>query len=208
MGKKKYYPMLETYQAKPTFDSGLCIISPVVTVERELLAVCKYIQGKLTGKEFSLLTKGSFGSENFNVSAQYVIPEQEISSGHVCFLEELESYRQDGFNTIIHSHHTMGIGFSGSDKDTINQNFLCSLLFANGEFKESSLLIPFQDKFIKFQSNKIEIIERIHFDESLLAKFHEPEKLVKPDIEVITSLELTHGYPIYGPYHNLFSKKK
>ena len=114
-----------------TWDSGLNIIeNPKVLVPRKIVAICKKIQERVGNNEFSILVKGRWEEKGFRISEEFIIPKQEVGTASVDYIEPLEKYKQQGFNTVIHSHpFSNDTDFSQPDRETINTHFTCSLLF-------------------------------------------------------------------------------
>jgi len=160
------------------WDSGLKIVkNPIVRIPLQLQLVCNTIQKRVNHKEFSVLARGRWTSEGFEVSEDYVIPEQEVTSSSVDYLEPLENYKKQGYNVVIHSHpwgYRTGTDFSSSDEETINTHFDCSILFDGEKFCKAVLSIQVNNS-IKLQINaKIEIVyPEITIPQEELAKIKE-----------------------------------
>jgi len=84
------------------------------------------------GTEWAALFKGEWTEDGFRVKNDYVIPEQEVSSGHIDYEEDMKKYREQGYVVHVHSHPFAGsnTGFSGTDDSHINSHFDVALLFA------------------------------------------------------------------------------
>lgn len=136
-------------QTSSVFTSDLVVLKdPVINVPIEVLDLCERIQRKLPGKEFSILLKGNWSSRGFDVGKEYVIPKQKVEHASVDYLEDLVTYRNNGFNTVVHSHpfNSESTTFSSSDEDTINSHFTCSLLYSNvNKFVDSTFLVKMND---------------------------------------------------------------
>lgn len=135
---KKYkvsHSVFESETKKTVWDSDLKVIKEVnVIVPIKILQICRSIQKKVNRNEFSILAKGRWTEKGFELSEDFVIPKQEVSSSSVDYKEPLDVYTQSGFNTVIHSHPWGGKSFSYADEESINSNFTCSILFDGSDF--------------------------------------------------------------------------
>jgi len=127
MSKKKKFGFANL--ESNVFDSELSIVSPVIIVPQKLNSIIRYIQQKLRNNEFSLLLKGSWTEKGFTLAKEYYIPKQEVSHASVDYKEDLYLLTTE-WNTIYHSHpfSTGTPSFSVADRESINCNFICSLL--------------------------------------------------------------------------------
>jgi hypothetical protein len=126
------------------WDSGWVTLEEhFLFVPRAIVNVCNSIQDKFPGLEWAILLKGEWTKYGFVIGYEYAVPRQEVSAGNVAFNEEdNEKFKLEGFNVILHSHHNMGIKFSGSDHTTLtDSSLLASLLFSKGEIGEATLSI-------------------------------------------------------------------
>lgn len=124
-----------------TWDSGLEIIKePIIKIPLNLLRVCNAIRDKVNNKEFSILVKGRWTDKGYELTEEYMIPEQEVTSMTVDYSENLGIHKVKGFTAVIHSHPHGG-EFSSVDDENINSNFECSILYSGGdkEFIDSVL---------------------------------------------------------------------
>lgn len=118
------------------WDSGQAFVDPKILYMPDVLTVAKMLEEDYTGREFSVLFKGKWTVDGFEISEDYYIPKQEISWSSVDYKEDLYKIRtEQGFNTVMHSH-PKGVSktFSLDDEETINFHFDCSLLFHEGKF--------------------------------------------------------------------------
>ena len=139
MAKKKKFGFSDLVKSN-VFDSELSIVSPVIVVPQKLNSIIRYIQQKLSNNEFSLLLKGRWTERGFQIAKEYYIPQQEVSSSSVDYKEDL-SLLSTEWNTIYHSH-PFSIGtpsFSMADRESINCNFICSLLGTREGIKVANL---------------------------------------------------------------------
>jgi len=167
-GKKEKKTIKATKTVKPkvkkskVWDSGLNIVTePVIFIPRYLYLVCEKIQAEVgMNTEFSILAKGDYSPEGFTVTDEYIIPKQKVTSGDVDY-ENLSQYRQEGFNVVIHSHHSMSTPFfSGTDKNFINANNPCSILYTNaGGFVLATLKFNQGNNIFIMQTNKVKTFE-------------------------------------------------
>jgi len=128
MAKKKKFGFSDLVKSN-VFDSELSIVSPVIVVPQKLNSIIRYIQQKLSNNEFSLLLKGRWTERGFQIAKEYYIPQQEVTFSSVDYKEDL-SLLSTEWNTIYHSHpfSTGTPSFSVADRESINCNFICSLL--------------------------------------------------------------------------------
>jgi len=147
------------------WDSGLNIIQkPKITVDLKLLLICNEIQGKFPAKEFSILAKGYDTPSGYMVSADYVIPKQQVTGSTVDY-EPLDKYQQEGYNVVIHSHHNMGTFFSATDRDYINCQFPISILYTKDgltlaciSFQRGDNVFLFETKDIELSSDSVQVV--------------------------------------------------
>jgi len=94
------------------------------------------------------------------------IPEQVATGTRVDKIEFSVDLIPEGQKVIgvVHSHHTMGVGFSGTDEDFINGNHDISLLVAHSGMKcQVRYTVPCGAKFIKEAKVKLNYI--VNYDE-------------------------------------------
>jgi hypothetical protein len=96
------------------FDSGLKVLKNIdVQVPYCIKMVCNEIQSQFPNREFSILCKGKITADGFKISDEYIIPYQEVDGTNVDFDQrEVTKLKGQGWNTIIHSHHEMGLTVS------------------------------------------------------------------------------------------------
>lgn len=124
------------------FQSDVSVLDPLeVLVPEDLLNTCKNIQDRFRGLEWSILVKGSMTERGYEIGDDFVIPKQEVGSSEVNFTDrvELEGYRSEGYNCIIHSHPFKSDSFSGSDRKTLSVNYDCSILYSMGSFTTATV---------------------------------------------------------------------
>ena len=112
-------------------------------VSRAIVGVCNAIQAKFPSLEWAILLKGEWTKHGFELGLTYAIPKQTVTGGSVKFDDEdVEKYKLEGYNVVLHSHHNMGCGFSGSDHDTLtDSSFAASLLYSKGVIGEATCSI-------------------------------------------------------------------
>lgn len=104
-----------------------------IIMNENLHAICKSIQNMMNS-EFSILAKGKFTRDGFEITDEYYIPKQTVTFASVDYEENIAVKRREGFNTVIHSHPAQCSDFSENDNETINSHFLCSILLnSSGE---------------------------------------------------------------------------
>jgi len=81
------------------------------------------------GLEYGLYLKGRWVPERLTVEVepgQFYFPKQIASSAHITFEEDPPGPE---WNVVFHRHPTGVRGFSGTDRESVNKEFLASLLF-------------------------------------------------------------------------------
>ena len=122
------------------FDTGLEVCEKlVVLIPYEILGMCATLQDKMEHSEFSVLVKSEWTKDGYELKNEFVVPKQSVNSVEVNYKEDLEQYKSQGFNTVIHSHPFVSSNFSGADDDSINVHFECSLLFSIDTFRKAVL---------------------------------------------------------------------
>jgi proteasome lid subunit RPN8/RPN11 len=138
-----------------TWDSGLTIVDqPSIEIDNKLLMLCNEIQEKFPATEFSVLAKGEYTDNGFYVSDDYVIPKQEVTGSTVDY-EPLDSYQQQGYNVVIHSHHGLGTFFSKTDRDYINCQFPCSVLYTHQGFTLATMSFLKNDSVFMIKTDDV-----------------------------------------------------
>jgi len=200
--------MIETYKPTKEWESGIAVIKDsdlIVAVDPRAYSTILYIDKKID-TEFSVLFKGMWYKSVFIVSPDFYIPEQEVSSASVDYNEDLAIKRQEGFNVVMHKHPRSITSFSSADYDSINQNFDCSLLFADKKFSEATLLIK-----VNNESRLIHTIpqERIMIIPMTPESNSELDELITNKIKekkyTVGSIE-TYGYRGYNEYRDIYAK--
>ena len=179
MGKKKKFRIIKGDEETTTskvWDSGFKPLKPTVVIDLKLLSIMKFIQSKVGDNEFSILAKGDFKDGVFYVNPDYYIPEQEVTGTSVDYTENIGVKREEGFNTVVHSHpFAEDSDFSEADEEHVNSHFTCSILLNNrAEPIKAVLNIPIQNTFIQVEAEEIlEMAEDIEIDEKELEKIKE-----------------------------------
>jgi hypothetical protein len=127
-----------------TFRSTLVVHNKlVVRIPEEIGDICDEIQDRFRNDEFSILCKAEWGPKGFTLSrTEWTIPIQKISGGSVDYnAENLLELKQQGYNTVIHSHPFSMKSFSGRDIETICTHFPCSVLYCMGDFTDATLSV-------------------------------------------------------------------
>lgn len=116
----------------PRFSRDSGIIK--VPVSHRILAMS--LARKLLGNEFSWLSKIEKVKDGvIYISEEYYIPKQEVTPASVDFKEALPRE----YNVIFHKHPRGLTSFSVSDLETISVNFEVSILYADGEWCDSTI---------------------------------------------------------------------
>lgn len=110
-------------------------------VPREVDEVVGGLMSKYPSVEFSIYVKGELVREDEErgittptmVITDWYLPEQEVTSAAVEYLEEVPD---STWNGVIHKHPSGVLNFSGTDDRYINQNFEFSLLYVNNRFQK------------------------------------------------------------------------
>ncbi len=126
------------------WDNGVTFIEPKIILNYQADLTVKELCKKIKNTEFSILFKGDWSSNGFLVSNEYYIPKQEVSAASVDYLEDLSIKRKEGYNVVIHTHPGYGHStFSSADREYINKNFPCSILYnQKGDICEAELWVP------------------------------------------------------------------
>lgn len=180
------------YHTMSVWDSDMKIIrKAVVRIPRHILQICNAIQTKLPGLEFSILVRGEWTESGFVLSEDYVIPKQRVAAASVDYNEDLGTYRNNGYNTVIHSHPFKSSSFSHSDEEAINSHFDCSILYSESNFTTASIRIQITPDMQLHIKPEIEIIDNIDIDIDI------------SNIEIVPTI--TRVYPKYSEYDDLFT---
>jgi len=167
--RKKHIKYYSKQNYLSVWDSDIKFIDKIkIKIPLKLLLICNKIQEQIGNYEFSILCKGNFDENgDFVLSNDYKIVKQKVSTSHIEYNQEhITELKQQGYNTVIHSHHNIGLeDFSATDDEYINKNFLCSILFVNKKFAKAIMNISIKDD-LKLRVNcDIEII--FDFDEEI-----------------------------------------
>ncbi len=119
------------------WESELNIISSIqVVIPVKLYLICNQIAGKVGNNEFSIVTDiKEKDNQNILLTDDFYIPKQKVNPSNIDYLPD--NYHH---SVCIHRHPDGCNGFSSTDKEYINQNFILSLLytrrdgFVNGIF--------------------------------------------------------------------------
>jgi hypothetical protein len=118
--------------AADLINTGLNIVEkPSVILPAEIGRLMLSIQQLIpnSGLEYGVFLKGVWNPNKVCVEVDkdaYYFPKQTASSGHIQFHEDGPGPE---YNVVIHRHPSGVRGFSGTDKNSINQEFLASILF-------------------------------------------------------------------------------
>jgi len=127
------------------FTSPLKVMStPVISCPPSVLSICNAIQGRLPGMEFSILLKGQWTPSGFIIATdEHAIPKQDVTQSAVDYdHEDVSRLVAEGYNCVLHSHPMNLRTFSSSDEQTINSNFVASVLYCQGELCDARVCIP------------------------------------------------------------------
>lgn len=123
----------------------------------EILYVMRQLEDMVPNSrlEYGLYLKGQYSAGVLKVSSEYMIPEQLVTGSTIDFVES------DGneFNGVIHRHPMDLRTFSGTDKESINQNYEFSLLYTGNNIVTGIVNIPLPDGYGRAQINCDVIIE-------------------------------------------------
>lgn len=142
-----------SYGYQDTFRTDVFVVDdPIIYVPHHIQMVCDAIQTSFKGKEFSILVKGVWKKDGFYLTQDYVIPKQKVSIGSVDY-EPLAAYVENGYNTVIHSHHDLGCDtFSITDLDYINSFFPVSILYSRGNFTTANINFSIAGGFARYKA--------------------------------------------------------
>lgn len=112
------------------WESELNIITSIqVVIPVKLYLVCNQIAGKVGGNEFSIVTDiKEKDNKNILLNDEFYIPKQKVNPSNIDYLPD--DYHH---SVCIHRHPDGCNGFSSTDKEYINQNFVLSLLYTRRE---------------------------------------------------------------------------
>lgn len=108
------------------WESELNIISSIqVVIPVKLYLVCNQIAGKVGNNEFSIVTDiKEKDNQNILLTDDFYIPKQKVNPSNIDYLPDVYNH-----SVCIHRHPDGCNGFSSTDKEYINQNFVLSLLY-------------------------------------------------------------------------------
>jgi len=108
------------------WDSELNIISSIqVVIPVKLYLVCNQIAGKVGNNEFSIVTDiKEKNNQIILLTDNFYIPKQKVNPSNIDYLPDIYHH-----SVCIHRHPDGCNGFSSTDKEYINQNFVLSLLY-------------------------------------------------------------------------------
>lgn len=108
------------------WESELNIISSIqVIIPVKLYLVCNQIAGKVGNNEFSIVTDiKEKDNQNILLTNDFYIPKQKVNPSNIDYLPDVYNH-----SVCIHRHPDGCNGFSSTDREYINQNFILSLLY-------------------------------------------------------------------------------
>jgi len=108
------------------WESDLNIISSIqVIIPVKLYLICNHIAGKVGNNEFSIVTDiKEKDNQNILLTDDFYIPKQKVNPSNIDYLPDVYNHL-----VCIHRHPDGCNGFSSTDKEYINQNFILSLLY-------------------------------------------------------------------------------
>ena len=134
-------------------SDGMNVVTKIIiNIPEKIEDIMKEINSnkELGSVEFSILCKSKkevkIQGDSLLVYLEddFFIPEQEVSSASIEYLEDNVKY-----DTVIHKHPSGCRAFSATDKEFINSNFMYSLLFVDGSFHTGNCRFPInEDKTI------------------------------------------------------------
>lgn len=140
------------YDEPVVYKSDLAVLDRVVIiVPQKIVDICTALQRKFEHHEFSILAKGDWTSQGFELSEEYAVPKQTVEYASVEYdREDLARLKQIGYNTVVHAHPYSQINanrknhtscFSTDDEATINNHFKCSVLYCGGTLDDARVTI-------------------------------------------------------------------
>jgi hypothetical protein len=121
------------------YKSGSILLPAEIT--RALMSILEAMQNK--NLEYGIYLKGKLDVNNLSViidSSEYYIPKQKVTAATIEFLEEPPSF---DWNVVVHRHPHSCRVFSGVDDNSINTEFLASILFIPPwEYPQAIINVP------------------------------------------------------------------
>lgn len=183
------------------WESELNIISSIqVVIPVKLYLVCNQIAGKVGGNEFSIVTDiKEKDNQNILLTDDFYIPKQKVNPSNIDYLPDVYNH-----SVCIHRHPDGCNGFSSTDKEYINQNFVLSLLytrrdgFVNGIYNmrlddKTMIQLPVEIKvdYNLEEIDTINIVEEkdLFTDDDLPARYKGKKQLSKKKEEDLDEIE-------------------
>lgn len=175
------------------WESELNIISSIqVIIPVKLYLVCNQISGKVGNNEFSIVTDiKEKDNQNILLTDEFYIPKQKVNPSNIDYLPDVYNH-----SVCIHRHPDGCNGFSSTDKEYINQNFVLSLLytrrdgFVNGIYNmrlddKTMIQLPVEIK-VDYNLEEIDIeniVEEkdLFTDDDLPARYKGKKRLAKKE---------------------------
>lgn len=107
-----------------------------VSLPCNAMAILRFLDDLFPSSEYLLVTEGQWeGLDKFRVSSKWVIPEQESFR----YLVQPTEFSSASANVVIHKHLDGITNFSLTDLHYLSTNFDVSLLWAAGQFCNTSI---------------------------------------------------------------------
>jgi hypothetical protein len=157
------------------------IIIPA-SVGRTMLAILGLLENQ--GLEYGLYLKGAWDPKTLTVTIEedtFFLPQQTVTSSTIEFSEEPPAVE---WNVVIHRHPSGVNSFSGTDKNSINMEFLASIIFMPPwGFPDAIVNIPFAPG-VKLQVDARITVEGSMFPEADALRERVREKIVGRRVRV------------------------
>lgn len=154
----------------------------IAYVPYKILGAMKQLERMVShsGLEYGLYLKGKYADGILEVSEEFMIPEQIVTAGTIDFIED----DHGEFNGVIHRHPMNLKVFSGTDRESINQNYEFSLLYTQGDIVTGIVNLELADGF-----GRVQLTCEVHveYPEVELDQDEVDRKIVQRPIPVLTA---------------------
>ena len=168
----------------------------------------EYLMDKFPNTEWLAYLVGEKINDNDYLITDLIVPSQTATSGNVYDVKHDWNRSEANVVGVIHSHHTMGAFFSGTDDAYINQNHDISIVVSTSQSSkiESQLRIKVtNDRFLLITPTIVllseNLIDEVEFDKEIEKNISTPAP-VKFDYEKYSGHHL-NNYNIDNYYDNI-----
>ncbi len=194
---------------KNAWESDLTVIPEKdmkISVDIEVLGILSHISKKIN-TEFSVLFKSKVSNNYIMIIPEYYIPEQEVSSASVDYIEDLSIKRKEGFNVVVHKHPNSITSFSGDDYKYINSHFPVSLLFCNGKITAATILVSFENSKIIIDVPEDRIIVSLNKEYNISTEKIKEKKYTNPTLGDYVYYHTDYPYSSYPGFREYAENK-